>query len=157
MPTSADFADNVERARLAARSVITGTSCELASSLLALELSRLGWPTQFVRGHYLKPDEDATVRNGHAWVEVGAVLLDPTRDQFGESVFAEESLGRYMADERRPGSEDLAYAHLALQWRVRLPKIREQIRRVCDEYRLDAPQLEDRAERILLSAPVGRS
>jgi hypothetical protein len=50
-----DMGPYVDRARLAARTVIDCTSCELASSLLALELSRLGQPAEFVRGHYMQP------------------------------------------------------------------------------------------------------
>ena len=147
----------VERSRLAARTVIDETSCELASSLLALELSRVGQPAEFVRGHYLQPGETETARNGHAWVEVGEVRLDPTRDQFHEDPRSKTHRGRYVSTERRAASEDLVYAHLALQWRVRLPAVQDRICAVCEQYGLDADQLEDRAAKIFLTAPVGRN
>ncbi len=144
-----------ERARLAARTVIADTSCGLASALLALQLSRLGQPAEFVRGHYLQPGEDETDRNGHVWVEVGEMLLDPTRDQFNEDPHSKTYTGRYVTKERRPASEDLVYGHLALQWQVRRPAVQNRIRAVCKQYGLDAEQLEDRAARIVLTAPPG--
>jgi transglutaminase-like putative cysteine protease len=123
------------------RLVIPGTGCELAAALLTLELRGIGEPAKFVRGHYRTPDEAEDAHNLHAWVEVADVLLDPTRDQFGDDPFSESYLRQYLRDagDSPEDVEGHAYRLLAMQW----PFKQAAIRQVVELYGLDITRLED--------------
>lgn len=154
MCTFDDLQPSAERARVAARTVIAGTSCELASSLLALDLSQQGQTAEFVRGHYIQPGHCVSGANEHAWVKVGGLLIDPTRDQFGEEPDSVSFRGRYVQRQTKPASEDLVYKQLALQWRI--PARQPSIRRVAEEYGLDAGELDLYATLTYTMSPVAR-
>jgi hypothetical protein len=103
----------LERAHAATRRVIPNTGCQLASSLLASELWRRGKTADYVQGRYsANPDQH------HWWVEVDGLVLDPTRDQFGEDPFVESYAGSYTGEGRKTGSdiENEAYTLLRLSW-----------------------------------------
>lgn len=145
---------SAERARVAARTIIDGTSCELASPLLALDLSQQGQAAEFIRGHYIQPGDRENGANEHAWVQVGEVLIDPTRDQFGEDPQSLSFRGHYVQREKKPASEELVYRQLALQWRI--PPRQASIARVAAQYGLDAEELDLYAARTFTMSPVAR-
>lgn len=141
MASFAELLPHVERAHHAVRQVIPCTGCELAAALLTLELRGLGEPAEFVRGHYRRPEEPEDKHNLHAWVEVADVLLDPTRDQFGEDPFSEAHQRPYLND-AGPPPKDLeahAYTLLEMQWSFKEAAIRDLV----EQYRLDITRLED--------------
>jgi Transglutaminase-like superfamily len=147
----------VEDAHRATRSVIEGTGCQLGASLLALALGRLGKPAEYVVGHYVQPGEVEMGANEHAWVEVDGVILDPTRDQFGENPLIESYDRRYVERERKPAGAmaDQVYLQLALQWRI--PARQDSILKVVQQYGLDVDQLELRSANTYTMRVVGRS
>ena len=75
----ADVLPPLERAHASTRLVIPKRGCQLAASLLALELGRAGLPAEYVCGRY-----SANPEQEHWWVVVDSVLLDPSRDQFDD-------------------------------------------------------------------------
>jgi hypothetical protein len=119
--------------------VIPNTGCQLAASLLALELIRAGEPAEYVQGRYsANPDQQ------HWWVEVRGVLLDPTRDQFGEDPLTEAYAGEYTPASRKRGSdiENEAYMLLRLSWSYNRP-IRESVLDVAREYGLNVDRIQE--------------
>jgi hypothetical protein len=157
MDRFSDLSTLVEDARRDTRSVIEDTGCQLGASLLALALARLGEPAEYVVSHYLRPGETETGSNEHAWVEVEGVLLDPTRDQFGESHLSASYDGRYVPRERTPASamEEQVYMQLGLQWRV--PARQGSIRKLIQRYGMDIEHLEACSATRYTMGIVGRS
>jgi hypothetical protein len=145
----ADFLPATKHAHEAARLVIPNTGCQLAASLLALDLGRNGEPAEYVTGRYTEAPEGE-----HWWVEVGAVLLDPTRDQFDEDPFQEDFRGRYIRDDAKPASqvEHEATMQLRFQWAYNR-RVRPAVKQVARQYGLDQRQVE---EPIGLLSPAGR-
>jgi hypothetical protein len=133
----AELLPAVRRAHAAARLVIEGTGCQLASSLLTLDLDRQGIQTEYVRGYY-----SAAPEQEHWWVDAEGVLLDPTRDQFSEDPFAEHYAGEYRRVDAKPGSdmEHEATCHLRLHWSYN-HRVRDAIARVAAQYGLDLAEI----------------
>jgi hypothetical protein len=106
--------------------------------LLALELLRRGEPAHYVEGLYCTASD-----HQHWWVEVRGILLDPTRDQFGEDPFTETYAGSYSCAIRKTGSdiEAEAYAFLQLHWSSNY-RVRDAVVRVAREYRLDTEHVQ---------------
>jgi hypothetical protein len=127
----------VQRAHAAARLVIEGTGCQLASSLLTLDLDRQGIQAEYVRGYY-----SAAPEQEHWWVDAASVLLDPTRDQFSEDPFAEHYAGEYRRVDAKPGSEmeHEATCHLRLHWSHNR-RVRDAIAQVAAQYSLDLAEI----------------
>lgn len=138
MPGFDSYLPAVRRAHAATRRVIKKTGCQLGSSLLALELLRRGEQVDYVEGLYCTESD-----HQHWWVEAGGVLLDPTRDQFGEDPFAETYAGRYSGEDRKTGSkiENEVYAHLQLHWSSNY-RVRAAVVAVAREYRLDVERVQ---------------
>jgi hypothetical protein len=115
----------------------------LATALLTLDLGRVGEAPEYVHGHYLQTDKTESCGTEHWWVEIGGVLLDPTRDQFGEDPFCETYAGRYVSTDRMPvsGMESEIYSLLRLHWGYQ--KTEEAIRGLVEQYRLDLSELDD--------------
>jgi hypothetical protein len=133
-----DLLPAVERAHAATRLVIQGTGCQLAASLLTLDLDRRrGVKAEYVRGYY-----SALPEQEHWWVEAESLLLDPTRDQFSEDPFAEHYAGAYTRADAKPASkmEYEATKHLRLQWSSNR-RVRDAIKQVAAQYRLDLSQI----------------
>jgi hypothetical protein len=76
----------MQRVRDAVRAVIARTGCELAAALLTQQLRREGFSAGLVRRRYLAPEEERDMKNLHGWVELEGLLLDPTRDQYGQRI-----------------------------------------------------------------------
>jgi hypothetical protein len=138
-----DYLPALRRAHDATRPVIRTTGCRLAAALLTLDLGRAGEPAEYVHGHYLQPDKTEHGGVEHWWVEVGAVLLDPTRDQFGENPFCETYEGRYVSTDRMPasGMKSEIYSLLRPHWGYK--KTEDAIRGVVEQYRLDLSELDN--------------
>jgi hypothetical protein len=138
-PSFEELLPNIKRAHDAARLVIPKTGCQLASALLTLDLGRSGCPADYVTGRYSgNPGQD------HWWVEVSGLLLDPTRDQFGEDPFSEDYQGKYVRSETpaKPANQMATEAarNLQLQWNA---KARQAITQVAQDYGLDMEQIEE--------------
>jgi hypothetical protein len=115
------------------------TGCQLAASLLSLELGRRGLSAEYVCGHY-----SANPEQEHWWVEVESVLLDPSRDQFdGEDPFSEDCDGQYSRASSKPVSEmqHEATTHLQLHWSFN-HRVRPEIKDVVAFYALDLAEVE---------------
>jgi hypothetical protein len=139
-PTFDELLPNIKRAHDAVRLVIPKTGCRLASALLTLDLGRSAYPAEYVTGRYSgSPGQD------HWWVEVFGLLLDPTRDQFGEGPFTESYRGKYARSgaPAKPASQmdTEAALHLQLHWNHNV-KARRAITQVAHEYDLDIEQIE---------------
>lgn len=135
----ADFLPALERAHRATRLIIPTTGCQLGASLLALEMGRGGDSAAYIMGRYSQaPERD------HWWVELGALLLDPTRDQFGEDPFDECYKGRYVRGDGKLAShmEYEATMHLRLQWSFNR-HARDAIKYVAAQYGLDQCEVEE--------------
>lgn len=129
----------LERAHAATRRVIDKTGCQLASSLLTLELAARGEPALYVQGRYsANPDQQ------HWWVEVAGVLLDPTRDQFDEDPFSETYTGTYACESRKTGIdvENEAYALLRLSWSYNR-RVQDAVVEVARAYGLDPKRVQE--------------
>jgi hypothetical protein len=114
MPTFLELMPPLVRAHENTRRVIPSKGCQLAASLLTLELGRAGLPAEYVCGFY-----SANPEQEHWWVEVRSVLLDPTRDQFDdENPFSETYQGHYERVSCRPAAamHDEVIGHLRLHW-----------------------------------------
>jgi hypothetical protein len=85
--------------------VIPRSGCELAAALLTRQLRREGLSAEFVRGHSLAPGEERDAKNLHAWVEADGLLLDPTRDQFGEDPLSETHEREYIKGDGDPPAD----------------------------------------------------
>ena len=135
-----DFLPALERAHASARLVIPNTGCQLAASLLALELDRAGLPAEYVCGHY-----SAAPEQKHWWVQVNSVLLDPSRDQFDdEDPLSESYGGEYSRSCSKPASEmeHEATMHLQLHWSFNR-RARPAIKAVVTLYGLDLAKVEE--------------
>ncbi len=132
-----DLLPAVEHAHAAARLVIEGTGCQLASSLLTLDLDRQGTRAEYVRGYY-----SGSPQQEHWWVEAEGLLLDPTRDQFSEDPFAEHYAGEYERIDAKPASkmEYEATMHLRLHWSSNR-RVRDAIEQVAGQYGLDLEEI----------------
>ena len=142
MPSFDELLPLIERVQAAVRRVIPNTGCELASALLARELTDAGLPATFVRGHYLAPGEDIGDRSLHAWVQLDGLVLDPTRDQFSEDPFTETYRGEYVSDLGSPPPDLDAHIYTLLS--LQLPYMREAVLALVADYRLDPLQLRQR-------------
>lgn len=132
----------VERVQAAVRRVIPNTGCELPSALLARELREAGLPATFVRGHYVAPADAIGDHNLHAWVQLDGLVLDPTRDQFSESPFAETYRGEYVSDlDSAPPDLD---THIYTLLNLQLPYQREAVLALVADYQLDPIELHER-------------
>lgn len=143
MSTFADYLPALRRAHDATRLLIRTTGCRLAAALLTLDLGREGKSAEYIHGRYLKADGSEQGGTEHWWVEVGGVLLDPTRDQFGEDPFCETYAGRYVSTDRMPatGMESEIYSLLRPHWGYQ--KTEEAIRGLVGQYRLDLSELDN--------------
>jgi hypothetical protein len=131
-----DLLPAVERAHAATRLVIQGTGCQLAASLLTLDLDRQGVQAEYVRGYHSGSPEQE-----HWWVEAEGVLLDPTRDQFSEDPFAEHYAGAYKRVDAKPASKmkSEATVHLRQHWSNH--RVRDAITQVAAQYGLDLAEI----------------
>ena len=87
--TVADFTGDLEQAREFARRIYPYSGCVLASQLLAWRLDSRGVGAEVVEGHYLQPGQRPCHVSAHWWVQVDGLVLDPTRDQYGEDPLTE--------------------------------------------------------------------
>lgn len=138
MASFESFRPAIERAHTATRRLIPNTGCQLGASLLALELVRAEMDANYVRGRYsANPSQD------HWWVEVAELLLDPTRDQFGEDPLCETYAGQYISESRKTGVliENEVCAQLRVQWSYNR-RLRHVVREISGQYGVDRQRVE---------------